>query len=73
MILLLSKILILLIRLYQLLISPLFPNTCRFYPSCSHYAIESISKFGPLKGIVYAVWRILRCNPFNAGGYDPVR
>jgi len=73
MILLLSKTLILLIRLYQLLISPLFPNTCRFYPSCSHYAIESISKFGPLKGFAYAVWRIWRCNPFNAGGYDPVR
>lgn len=69
----LSKILILIVKVYQFLISPALPNTCRFYPSCSQYAIESISKFGPFKGLLYAVWRIVRCNPFNSGGYDPVK
>lgn len=62
-----------LIRLYQLTISrALPPNTCRFYPSCSHYGYQSIYKFGVLKGGWKAVWRVLRCNPFNPGGFDPV-
>jgi putative membrane protein insertion efficiency factor len=62
-----------LIRLYQLLISPALPaNTCRFYPSCSHYGYQAIYKFGVIKGGWMAVWRVLRCNPFNPGGYDPV-
>ncbi|MCX7797050.1 MAG: membrane protein insertion efficiency factor YidD [Melioribacter sp.] len=61
-----------LIKVYQKLISPLFPSSCRFYPTCSQYAIESFEKFGVLKGGVKAVWRILRCNPFSKGGYDPV-
>jgi len=61
-----------LIRLYQKFISPMFPPSCRFYPTCSEYAAQSISKHGALKGGVKAIWRILRCNPFNKGGFDPV-
>jgi putative membrane protein insertion efficiency factor len=61
------------IRLYQMLVSPMLaPNTCRFYPSCSHYGYQAIYKHGIFKGSLMAVWRILRCNPFNSGGYDPV-
>jgi putative membrane protein insertion efficiency factor len=61
------------IRLYQAVISPsLPPNTCRFYPSCSHYGYQAIYKHGAIKGAFLAVWRVLRCNPFNPGGYDPV-
>jgi putative membrane protein insertion efficiency factor len=60
-------------RLYQMTISRGLPeNTCRFYPSCSHYGYQAVYKFGALKGSWMAVWRVLRCNPFNAGGYDPV-
>jgi putative membrane protein insertion efficiency factor len=62
-----------LIRLYQMTISRGMPaNTCRFYPSCSHYAYQTVYKNGVLKGGVMAIWRVLRCNPFNPGGYDPV-
>jgi putative membrane protein insertion efficiency factor len=61
------------IRLYQLTISrTLPPNTCRFYPSCSHYGYQAIYKHGAIKGSRLAIWRVLRCNPFNPGGYDPV-
>ena len=61
------------IRLYQMLVSPvLAPNTCRFYPSCSHYGYQAIYKYGIFKGSFMAVWRLIRCNPFNPGGYDPV-
>jgi putative membrane protein insertion efficiency factor len=62
--------LILLIRLYQKFISPLFPSTCRFHPSCSSYAIMAIEKYGVIKGGLKATWRILRCNPFAKGGID---
>lgn len=65
-------LLILPIRFYQKYISPLTPATCRFTPSCSHYAIEAIRKHGPFKGLALAVWRILRCNPWGGSGYDPV-
>jgi len=62
-----------LIRGYQKVVSPtLPPNTCRFYPSCSHYGYQAIYKYGAVKGSFMAAWRILRCNPFNPGGYDPV-
>lgn len=62
-----------LIRLYQKTISRGLPaNTCRFYPSCSHYGYQAIYKYGALKGSIMAAWRVLRCNPFNEGGYDPV-
>jgi uncharacterized protein len=66
-------LLLALIRLYQMVISPGLPaNTCRFYPSCSHYGYQAIYKHGVLKGSWMATWRVLRCNPFNPGGYDPV-
>lgn len=62
-----------LIRFYQMTISKMLPaNTCRFYPSCSHYSYQAIYKYGALRGIPMAVWRVLRCNPFNPGGFDPV-
>ncbi len=62
-----------LIRLYQMTISRGLPaNTCRFYPTCSHYGYQAIYRFGVLKGGWMATWRVLRCNPFNSGGYDPV-
>jgi putative membrane protein insertion efficiency factor len=62
-----------LIRLYQATLSKtLPPDTCRFYPSCSHYGYQAIYKYGLIKGGLMAAWRILRCNPFNRGGFDPV-
>lgn len=65
-------LLILLIKGYKTLISPLLPATCRFQPTCSGYAIEAIERFGALRGSWLAVRRILRCHPFHPGGYDPV-
>ena len=63
-----------LIRLYQMTFSRALPaDTCRFYPSCSHYGYQAVYRFGVLKGGVKAIWRVLRCNPFNPGGYDPVQ
>ena len=67
-----SKILIKLIRFYQKNISPLKIPCCRFTPTCSAYAIEAIQVHGAIKGSALALWRILRCNPFCRGGYDPV-
>ena len=62
-----------LIRFYQHTISRGLPEgTCRFYPSCSHYGYQAIYKYGALKGSIMAAWRVLRCNPFTTGGYDPV-
>jgi uncharacterized protein len=67
-------VLLSLIRLYQKTLSKGLPaNTCRFYPSCSHYGYQAIYKYGALKGSLMASWRVLRCNPFNPGGYDPVQ
>ena len=63
---------ILLIRIYQWTVSPLLGPRCRFYPSCSHYALEAIERFGFLRGAGLSLWRLLRCNPWNHGGYDPV-
>ena len=61
------------IRLYQLTLSRLMPpNTCRFYPTCSRYGFEAVQKYGVLKGGWMAFWRVMRCNPFNPGGFDPV-
>ncbi len=63
-----------LIRAYQLTISRALPaGTCRFYPTCSHYAYQAIARYGLFKGGWKAIWRVLRCQPFNPGGYDPVR
>lgn len=67
-----SRLLILCIRFYQIFISPLKPPTCRFYPTCSAYAIEAIQKKGPVKGTWLAIKRIAKCHPFHPGGYDPV-
>jgi len=68
-----KKILIIIIKGYKKIISPHLPASCRFYPTCSTYAIQAIEKHGIIKGSIKAVYRILRCNPFNKGGYDPVR
>lgn len=68
----LSKLFILIIRFYQKEISPLKGPTCRFYPTCSTYAIEAIKKYGAIKGGFLAIKRILRCHPFSKGGYDQV-
>ncbi|MEW6651996.1 MAG: membrane protein insertion efficiency factor YidD [Bacteroidota bacterium] len=65
-------VLIKLVRLYQKFISPMFPPSCRFYPTCSEYAVQSFEKYGAVMGSAKAIWRILRCNPFNKGGLDPV-
>ena len=67
-----KKILIGFIKLYQKVISPLTPPSCRFYPTCSHYGIEAIEKHGALKGSWLAVRRISKCHPFHEGGFDPV-
>lgn len=61
-----------LLRLYQLLVSPLLPPSCRFAPSCSQYAYEAVLKHGPWRGVWLAAGRLLRCNPWNPGGFDPV-
>lgn len=68
---LLAGVMIGLVRLYQILLSPLLGKNCRFTPSCSNYFIQAVRKYGPIKGAVKGVWRICRCQPFNPGGYDP--
>ncbi|HTX08002.1 MAG TPA: membrane protein insertion efficiency factor YidD [Solirubrobacteraceae bacterium] len=60
------------IRAYQRVLSPMLGNRCRYYPSCSEYAAQAISRFGILRGLVLAGWRLLRCNPWSDGGFDPV-
>jgi putative membrane protein insertion efficiency factor len=60
------------IRVYQRTISPALPSRCRYYPSCSEYAVQSIRSYGILRGLVLAAWRLLRCNPWSHGGLDPV-
>jgi len=62
-----------LIRLYQLFLSPLFAPCCRFYPSCSEYALTAIRRHGPLRGLGMALGRLVRCHPLHPGGYDPVK
>lgn len=63
---------IFLIHIYQKFISPLTPRTCRFYPTCSQYAVEAFSRFGTIKGGWLTVRRLLKCQPFHPGGFDPV-
>ena len=65
-------VLILLVRAYQVTLSPLFSGCCRFEPSCSNYMIEAIQVHGAFKGTMLGVWRLLRCHPFGGSGYDPV-
>ena len=67
-----KKIFIGLIRGYQRFISPLFPPSCRYYPTCSNYSVQAIQKHGAIKGSIMGISRILRCHPFVKGGYDPV-
>ncbi len=67
-----KRVFIIIIRAYQILISPLSRGKCRFVPTCSNYAIEAIETHGVFYGVYLSIRRILRCNPFNPGGYDPV-
>ena len=60
------------IRLYQRFVSPLLPRRCKYLPTCSDYAVQAIRAYGPLRGAILAGWRLLRCNPWSHGGYDPV-
>ena len=65
-------LMIFVIACYKACLSPFMGNHCRFYPSCSHYAVEALEKLPLWKAIPMSIWRILRCNPFGRGGYDPV-
>ena len=67
-----AKIALWLIRFYQRRLSPLLPAMCRFYPSCSEYARQAVERYGVLRGSWLALCRVVRCHPFNPGGYDPV-
>jgi putative membrane protein insertion efficiency factor len=60
------------IRAYQRVVSPALGNRCKYYPSCSEYAVQAVRRFGILRGLVLAGWRLLRCNPWSHGGFDPV-
>lgn len=66
-----SRMLILFVRGYQVTLSPLLGDRCRFHPSCSQYFIEAVRKYGAIRGAAKGVWRLARCHPFNPGGYDP--
>jgi putative membrane protein insertion efficiency factor len=68
-----KRLVLLLIRFYQSFISPFFPPSCRYEPTCSVYAYEAVQKYGVCRGMLMAVKRILRCHPFHPGGYDPVK
>lgn len=65
-------ILVFLVRIYQYIISPLMPATCRYQPTCSHYMVEALKKHGPIKGLFLGTKRILSCHPWGGSGYDPV-
>ncbi len=69
----LAKVLVLAIRFYQIAISPFLAPSCRFYPSCSEYALTAIGRHGPFRGAWLGLKRLARCHPFHPGGYDPVR
>ncbi len=66
------RLAILPIRAYQVLLSPMTGDRCKYYPSCSEYAAQAINRYGILRGLVLAGWRLLRCNPWSRGGFDPV-
>ncbi len=67
------KILIFFIEKYQKYISPILGNNCKYYPTCSEYTKQAIEKYGAFKGIFYGIKRIIKCNPFSKGGYDPLK
>ncbi|MCL6638575.1 MAG: membrane protein insertion efficiency factor YidD [Firmicutes bacterium] len=67
-----KKVLLFLIKLYRAAISPLTPPVCRFYPTCSQYALQAVERYGAVKGTYLALKRLLKCHPFHPGGYDPV-
>ncbi len=67
-----TKVALLIIRIYQVLISPLFPSSCRFAPTCSQYAAEAVSRHGVWRGLGLTLRRLARCHPFHPGGWDPV-
>lgn len=67
-----KKLLLALIKFYRFAISPHTAPSCKYTPTCSQYGLEAIERFGALKGSALTIWRILRCNPFSKGGYDPV-
>ncbi|HPX88851.1 MAG TPA: membrane protein insertion efficiency factor YidD [Methylophilaceae bacterium] len=67
-----TRFLVGLVKMYQVFLSPFFGQQCRFYPTCSHYAIEAIQKHGALLGSYYTIRRLLRCNPWCEGGHDPI-
>jgi hypothetical protein len=68
----LSRLLMFCIHVYRRLLSPVLPPSCRFHPTCSAYALEAIRRYGPLRGSVLSVRRLLKCHPWHPGGYDPV-
>ena len=67
------RFLIGLVRVYQMIIAPHLPPTCRYTPSCSSYSVQALQKYGAVKGTILSVWRVLRCNPWGGHGYDPPR
>jgi putative membrane protein insertion efficiency factor len=69
---LIGRFLVVVVRAYQVVLSPLLPGSCKYHPSCSRYAIDALREYGALRGSILAGWRILRCNPFSHGGHDPV-
>ena len=68
-----KKFVISILKFYKKFISPALPDSCRFYPTCSEYAVTAVEKHGVLKGSIKSIYRIIRCNPFNKGGHDPVK
>ncbi len=69
----LRELFLLPLHIYRRLISPALPPRCKYHPSCSAYAVQVVERYGILRGLVLATWRLLRCNPFSHGGYDPVQ
>ena len=67
-----NRVLIFFVRIYQYTLSPMLGQRCKYYPSCSNYAIDALREYGAIRGSGMAAWRLLRCNPFSNGGYDPV-
>ena len=67
-----ARILIWIVKAYQLVLSPFFGQQCRFYPTCSQYAVEALQKHGAVRGSYYTIHRLLRCHPWCAGGHDPI-